>query len=69
VIEEKQNARVIRFGSFEADLHTPELRKHELKLKLQEQPCQVLAMLLEKPGDLVTREEIPHDSMAAGHVH
>jgi len=58
VIEEKQNSRLIRFGSFEADLHTRELRKHGLKLKLQEQPFQVLAMLLERPGELVTREEI-----------
>lgn len=53
-----QNPRVIRFGPFEADLHTRELRKHGLKLKLQEQPFQVLAMLLARPGDLVTREEI-----------
>ena len=53
-----QNPRVIRFGPFEADLHTRELRKHGLKLKLQGQPFQVLAMLLAQPGDLVTREEI-----------
>jgi TolB-like protein/DNA-binding winged helix-turn-helix (wHTH) protein/Flp pilus assembly protein TadD len=53
-----QNPRVVRFGSFEADLHTRELRKHGLKLKLQEQPFQVLAMLLARPGQLVTREEI-----------
>jgi TolB-like protein/DNA-binding winged helix-turn-helix (wHTH) protein/tetratricopeptide (TPR) repeat protein len=53
-----QNPRVVRFGSFEADLHTRELRKHGLKLKLQGQPFQVLAMLLARPGDLVTREEI-----------
>ena len=53
-----QNPRIVRFGSFEADLHTRELRKHGLKLKLQGQPFQVLAMLLARPGDLVTREEI-----------
>jgi TolB-like protein/DNA-binding winged helix-turn-helix (wHTH) protein/Flp pilus assembly protein TadD len=53
-----QNPRVVRFGSFEADLHTRELRKHGLKLKLQGQPFQVLAMLLARPGDLITREEI-----------
>jgi TolB-like protein/DNA-binding winged helix-turn-helix (wHTH) protein len=50
--------RVIRFGPFEADLHTRELRKHGVRLKLQEQPFQILAMLLQKPGELVTREEI-----------
>lgn len=53
-----QNPRIVRFGSFEADLHTRELRKHGLKLKVQEQPFQVLAMLLAQPGELVTREEI-----------
>lgn len=53
-----QNARIIRFGPFEADLHTRELRKHGLKLKLQEQPFQVLAILLQHPGELVTREVI-----------
>lgn len=52
------NPNVIRFGPFEADLRTRELRKRGLKLKLQEQPFQVLAMLLERPGELVTREEI-----------
>jgi DNA-binding winged helix-turn-helix (wHTH) protein len=53
-----QNPRVVRFGPFEADLYTRELRKHGFKLKLQGQPFQVLAMLLDRPGDLVTREEI-----------
>jgi TolB-like protein/DNA-binding winged helix-turn-helix (wHTH) protein/Tfp pilus assembly protein PilF len=53
-----QNPRIVRFGSFEADLHTHELRKHGLKLKVQKQPFQVLAMLLARPGELVTREEI-----------
>jgi len=53
-----QNPRLIRFGPFEADLHTRELRKHGLKLKVQDQPFQVLAMLLAQPGELITREEI-----------
>lgn len=53
-----QDPRIVRFGSFEADLHTREIRKHGLKLKVQEQPFQVLAMLLARPGELVTREEI-----------
>jgi TolB-like protein/DNA-binding winged helix-turn-helix (wHTH) protein/Flp pilus assembly protein TadD len=50
--------RIIRFGSFEADLYTRELRKRGLKLKVQEQPFQVLSILLERPSELVTREEI-----------
>jgi TolB-like protein/DNA-binding winged helix-turn-helix (wHTH) protein/Flp pilus assembly protein TadD len=53
-----QNPRIVRFGSIEADLRTRELRKHGLKLKVQEQPFQVLALLLARPGELVTREEI-----------
>ena len=50
--------RPIRFGVFEVDLRTGELRKQGLKLKLQIQPFRILAMLLERPGELVTREEI-----------
>jgi Tol biopolymer transport system component/DNA-binding winged helix-turn-helix (wHTH) protein len=57
-VETNGNSHVIRFSSFEADLRTRELRKHGLRLKLQDQPFQVLAMLLERPGELVTREEI-----------
>ena len=49
---------MIRFGPFEVDLRTRELRKHGLKLKVQEQPFQVLVMLLARPGELVTRDEI-----------
>src|SRR5690349_13886787 len=53
-----QNTAVIRFGAYEVDLRTGELRKHGLRIKLQDQPFQILAMLLEHPGDLVTREQI-----------
>ena len=48
----------IRFGAFELDLASRELRKHGVKIKLRGQPFQVLAMLLERPGEIVTREEI-----------
>jgi TolB-like protein/DNA-binding winged helix-turn-helix (wHTH) protein/Flp pilus assembly protein TadD len=48
----------LRFGVFELDLHAGELRKHGLRVRLQEQPFQVLAMLLEHPGEVVTREEL-----------
>ncbi|MFZ3378795.1 MAG: winged helix-turn-helix domain-containing protein, partial [Candidatus Acidiferrales bacterium] len=47
-----------RFGAFEADLRSGELRKHGIRLKLQDQPFQVLGLLLEHPGDVVTREEL-----------
>ena len=46
------------FGVFELDLRAGELRKHGLRVRLQEQPFQVLAMLLEHPGEVVTREEL-----------
>ena len=49
---------IVRFGTFEADLPTRELRKRGLKIRLQDQPFQVLTMLLERPGELVTREEL-----------
>src|SRR3954452_17971956 len=47
-----------RFGAFEADAATGELRRQGLRIKLNAQPFQVLLMLLERPGELVTREEI-----------
>jgi TolB-like protein/DNA-binding winged helix-turn-helix (wHTH) protein len=51
-------ARRLKFSVFEADLGTRELTKLGKVLPLQEQPFQLLAMLLEKPGELVTREEL-----------
>src|SRR5580693_9815342 len=51
-------ACVIRFDSFELDIRAGELRKRGIKLRLQGQPLQVLAALLKRPGDLVTREEL-----------
>src|SRR6266849_1080829 len=56
--EPSASPQVIRFGPFEADLHAGELRRHGLRIKLQEQPFQILAMLLERPGNVVTREEL-----------
>ena len=47
-----------RFGVFEIDIRAGELRKHGLRIRLQEQPFQVLAILLEHPGEVVTREEL-----------
>ena len=50
--------RTVRFGAFEVDLRSREIRKHGILLKIQDQPFQVLALLLERPGDMVTREEL-----------
>jgi len=52
------SARIVRFGVFEADLKAGELRKHGFRLKLAEQPFQLLAMLLERPGEIITRDEL-----------
>jgi TolB-like protein/DNA-binding winged helix-turn-helix (wHTH) protein/Tfp pilus assembly protein PilF len=48
----------VRFGVFEVDLRSGELHKHGVKIKLHHQPFHVLAILLEHPGDVVTREEL-----------
>jgi len=57
-VETIRDARLVRFGTFEVDLRTGELRKTGLKVKLSGQPFQVLAILLERPGEIVTREEL-----------
>jgi adenylate cyclase len=49
---------LIRFGDFNVDLQSGELRKHGVRIKLQTQPFQVLQILLEHAGDVVTREEL-----------
>jgi len=50
--------KALRFGLFEVDLRVSELRKSGIKVKLQEQPFQVLIALLQKPGEVITREEL-----------
>jgi Tol biopolymer transport system component/DNA-binding winged helix-turn-helix (wHTH) protein len=56
--ETQPRPRLVRFGAFEADLQTGELRKDGVKLKFSGQPFQVLAILLERPGDVVSRDEL-----------
>src|SRR6266436_4245374 len=51
-------SKITRCGVFEIDLKAFELRKHGLRLKLSEQPFQILAILLEKPGEIITRDEL-----------
>jgi DNA-binding winged helix-turn-helix (wHTH) protein len=48
----------IRFGVFEVDLHAGELRRQGVRVRLQDQPFRVLTMLLERSGEVVTREEL-----------
>jgi TolB-like protein/DNA-binding winged helix-turn-helix (wHTH) protein/Tfp pilus assembly protein PilF len=52
------STRIVHFGVFEVDLKACALRKHGFRLKLAEQPFQVLAMLVERPGEIITREEL-----------
>ena len=66
MLEPPPGMRVGRFGPFEVNLTTGELRKHGIRLKLQDQPFQILAMLLARPGKLVTREEIRHRLWPSG---
>jgi TolB-like protein/DNA-binding winged helix-turn-helix (wHTH) protein/Flp pilus assembly protein TadD len=56
--EDRQPHGHLRFGVFELDLRAGELRKHGMRIRLQEQPVQVLAMLLQHPGEVVSREEL-----------
>jgi DNA-binding winged helix-turn-helix (wHTH) protein len=58
VQETANSARVFRFGVFEVDAATGELRKQGLRIRLQEQPYQLLLMLLDRAGEVVSREEI-----------
>src|SRR5437016_13471654 len=53
-----ERAEIQRFGTFEVDVRSGELRKQGVRVKLQEQPFHVLTVLLQCPGEVVTREEL-----------
>src|SRR5579862_2844440 len=57
-MEGNPTAGVYRFGPFAFDAHAGELRKHGIRIRLQEQPLQVLTLLLARPGQAVLREDI-----------
>jgi len=54
----EHNVRIARFGTYEVDLAAGQLRKAGLRIKLQDRPFQILAVLLERPGEVITREEL-----------
>jgi len=56
--EQRDGRRIVRFGVFEADLAAGELHREGALVKLQDQPFRLLALLLERPGTVVTREEL-----------
>jgi len=57
-MDEQVHKGVVRFGVFEVNLRSGELRKHGLRLRLPGQPLKILTILLEQPGEVVTREQI-----------
>src|SRR5260370_5872739 len=57
-MNEVQLHRALRFGVFEINMEAAELRRHGLRIRLQAKPFQVLQALLEKPGAVVTRDEL-----------
>jgi DNA-binding winged helix-turn-helix (wHTH) protein len=58
VLAEQQEAAKFRFGVFEADLKSGELRKSGIRIRIQAQPFRVLTFLLERPGEVVSRDEL-----------
>src|SRR5258707_2918738 len=60
-----ESAKTLRFGVFEVDLRAGELRKQGVRIKLQEQPFHVLTVLLQRPGEVVTREELRNQNWSA----
>ncbi len=64
--ESSASCRVLRFGAFEFNIQASELRKRGLRIKLGGQPVSVLAMLLERPGEVITREDLQKRLWPAG---
>src|SRR5207302_6945282 len=62
---EARSSAILRFGVFEVDVRSGELRKQGVRIKLQEQPFHVLAVLLQRPGEVVTREQLRSEDWSA----
>ena len=58
MLQAERQGRLAKFGAFELDRHTGELRKHGIRIRLQTKPFQILLALLETPGEFVTREDL-----------
>src|ERR687898_651872 len=63
---EPTEARTVKFGSFELDVRLRELRNGPTRVRLQDQPFEILRLMLERPGDVVTREQLRHRLWPAG---
>src|ERR1700683_2074173 len=57
-MQQERKTQILRFGVFEANILARELRKHGTQVRLRGQPFCILAMLLERPGEVVTRDEM-----------
>src|SRR3989475_10812884 len=57
-MEPSRHTSVVRFGTYEIALHSGELRKAGVRIRVQQQPLRLLEILLEHPGEVVTREEL-----------
>lgn len=68
LLKESQRAKIFRFDAFEVDFEQRELRKSGTRLRLQRQPFRILELLLERPGLLVTREELARHLWPGLHV-
>jgi TolB-like protein/DNA-binding winged helix-turn-helix (wHTH) protein/Tfp pilus assembly protein PilF len=51
-------SRIVRFGAYELDLRTAQLKKHGLRVRLQRQPAQILVLLVSQPGEVLTRDQL-----------
>ena len=58
MVEVSQFSRSVRFGAYELDLRTAQLKKHGLRVRLQRQPAQLLVLLVSEPGEVLTREQL-----------
>src|SRR5688500_2951848 len=63
---ESTDTRTVKFGSFELDVRLRELRTGSTRVRLQEQPFEILRLMLERPGDVVTREQLRQRLWPAG---
>jgi DNA-binding winged helix-turn-helix (wHTH) protein len=57
-VEPLRQTSVVRFGTYEIDLHSGDLRKAGVRIRVQQQPLRLLEILLERPGEVVPREEL-----------
>src|SRR5712691_9813998 len=62
---EARSPGILRFGVFEVNVRAGELRKQGVRIKLQEQPFHVLTVLLQRPGEVITREELRNQNWPA----